>query len=95
MSLKLDAEMIGLGILGIYILSARGQDIAASVANATVGAVGGIASGTVIGIGQAVGITATNRTQCQVDIDNGDTWAASFSCPLGDFLAFKKSGASQ
>ena len=87
-----DGLLIGAALVGLYLLSTKaGQQLAASVGQAAAEAAGNVASGAVVGIGQAVGIPPTNRTQCQIDIDNGDVWAASFSCPLGDFLRFEKS----
>lgn len=53
--------------------------------------IGAAAAGTVEGIGLAVGIPRTDVSQCARDKANGDWWAASFSCPAGDFLS---SGAS-
>lgn len=66
----------------------RPKDVAQSVARAGVGVVTGAASGVVVGIGEALGIPETNRTQCQIDKANGDKWAASFSCPAGDYLKY-------
>jgi hypothetical protein len=42
----------------------------------------------VIAAGEVLGIPRTSMTQCQIDIANGDTWAASFSCPLGTFADY-------
>ncbi|WP_295375633.1 hypothetical protein [uncultured Pseudacidovorax sp.] len=50
------------------------------------GYAGNVAAGTVEGIGLAVGIPRTNQTQCQQDLAAGRYWAASFSCPAGDYL---------
>lgn len=61
--------------------------MAQGVAAGAVDAVDGVLSGTVIGLGTLVGIPATNKTQCQKDIANGDMWEASFSCPAKDFLS--------
>lgn len=66
----------------------RPKDVAQSVARAGVGVVTGAASGVVVGIGEALGLPETNKPQCQRDMANGDKWAASFSCPAGDYLKF-------
>lgn len=55
---------------------------AAGAASAAVDA----ASGVVIGLGQSVGIPATDMTQCERDLAAGNTWDASFSCPAGTFI---------
>lgn len=91
-ALESDAVLIGAAIVGIYFLSTKaGQQLVANVAEASVNAAGNAATGAVIGIGKAVGVPATNLDQCQRDIDAGDVWAASFSCPAGRWLAFEKS----
>lgn len=59
-----------------------------SLGGAAVDFVDGTVSGVVIGIGEVVGIPATNKTQCQLDREAGNTWAASFSCPAKDFLNY-------
>ncbi|CDN87485.1 hypothetical protein BN948_01907 [Hydrogenophaga intermedia] len=65
---------------------ARG--VGASLGEAAVDFIDGTASGAVVGIGELVGIPATNKTQCQLDREAGNTWAASFSCPAKDFLNY-------
>ncbi|AMP00153.1 hypothetical protein CAter10_2507 [Collimonas arenae] len=60
----------------------------ASVAAGAVNAAGQVATGTVLGVGDALGVPRTNQTQCQQDIAAGKTWDASFSCPAGDFLSY-------
>lgn len=59
-----------------------------SLGGAAVDFVDGTVSGVVIGIGEVVGIPATNKTQCELDREAGNTWAASFSCPAKDFLNY-------
>jgi len=62
----------------------------AAVANVG-GYAGQAAAGAVEGVGLAIGIPRTDQTQCERDKAAGNWWAASFSCPAGDFLS---SGAS-
>lgn len=64
------------------------KETGAAIGGAAVDLVDGIVGGTVIGISQGIGIPPTNRTQCEIDKANGDTWKASFSCPAGDFLRY-------
>ncbi len=83
--------LAGLGILAVYLMRDHLPAAAKEIGAAAVDTADAAAEGVVVSIGKRLGIPETNRTQCQIDIDNGDVWAASFSCPLGDFLAFKKS----
>lgn len=62
--------------------------LGAAIGGAAVDIVDGAVSGAVVGIGEVVGIPATNKTQCQRDKEAGNTWAASFSCPAKDFLTY-------
>lgn len=62
--------------------------LGAAVGGAAVDLVDGAVSGAVVGVGGLVGVPATSRTQCEIDKANGDTWAASFSCPASDFLRY-------
>lgn len=50
------------------------------------------AAGSVKGIGEAVGVPDTNKTQCQVDKERGDKWGASFSCSAGEYIKFLVNG---
>lgn len=69
------------GLLLLYV-AFRGVKGAAKDA---VNAVGGVASGVVVGVGEQFGIPETNKTQCQKDLDAGNMWDASFSCSAPDF----------
>lgn len=74
--------------VGLYVLSKRqpGQSVAGAAGSAAVGAVVDAGAGVVTGIGDVVGVPRTDTTQCDIDLANGDYWAASFSCPAGRFL---------
>lgn len=91
MDVKLhDALMIG-GVIGLaaFLLwwNAKGTaGVTRSLVGGGIGMVDGVFTGTVKGIGDAVGVPDTNLTQCQKDLAAGDKWAASFSCPAGTFL---------
>lgn len=69
-------------------LAAAAGDVAGAAAGAVVDMADGIVSGTVEGIGAAVGIPATNMTECERAKAEGRTWDASFACPAGDFLKY-------
>lgn len=89
------AAAIGAALL--YWLKKKAEGVTAAgvgqaVAGAAVDAATGVVSGTVKAIGGAVGVPETSKTQCQRDIENGDTWGASFSCPAGDFMRYVATG---
>lgn len=90
-----DPKLLALGVLvlgaGAWWLYRRTSaasvgNLAESAARGLVGAVEGAAVGTVKGIGAAVGIPDTSKTNCQADVAAGRWWDASFSCPAGTFI---------
>lgn len=64
----------------------------AKTASAAVGAVGDLASGTVVGLGTVVGIPETDQTRCIRAKANGETFEASKYCAAGDFIAWVWAG---
>lgn len=78
---------VGLGIVWLLGKTGLAGKLFEGIAQGTVGAVGGVASGTVKGIGEAVGVPDTNDDKCTIDLANGDMWSASFSCPAPRFMA--------
>lgn len=60
----------------------------ASIGSAAVDLVDGTVGGVVVGIGERVGIPATNLTECERAKAEGRTWDASFACPAKDFLTY-------
>lgn len=81
----------GLGLAAVAVLLIF-RDAAGQVARATTGAavdlVDNVVSGAVVGVGEGVGVPATNIDQCAADKAAGRTWDASFSCPAKDFLGW-------
>lgn len=77
----------------LYLKKNGVQGITYNLAGAAVDAVNGIVTGTVVGLGQVVGIPATNMTQCQKDMANGNKWDASFSCDASTYLSWLAHGA--
>lgn len=67
---------------------ARPAETGKAIGGAAVDLAAGMLGGAVIGIGEGVGVPETNQTQCARDRAAGDTWAASFSCPAGEFLSW-------
>jgi hypothetical protein len=81
-----DLKLIAAGV-GLLIFAPR--LVGWLAAKAAVGAgtvVLDTASGVVIGVAEAVGIPPTDAAKCAADVEAGDWWAASFSCPAGTYL---------
>ncbi|MQY50827.1 hypothetical protein [Rhodocyclus gracilis] len=82
-----------MGLLALYLItrwqaaSINTGDIASGIGKGAIDAAAGAVTGTVIGIGEVVGIPQTNKTQCELDLAAGRLWDASFSCPAGTFLS--------
>ena len=57
------------------------------VAAGAVGLAADALAGTVLGVGDALGVPRTDLSKGQADIAAGDWWAASFDLPAKDFLA--------
>lgn len=81
--------LAGLGVVGVaWAMTRQGAAAAAgeAAAHAVVDAAEGAIRGTVIGVGEVVGIPETDNDQCTLDLARGDLWAASFSCPAPRYL---------
>lgn len=95
--MKLDVQtaavLAGAGVLALLALYVAKKGVAGAAAGA-VAAAGEAASGAVVGIGQVIGIPATNETECERAKREGRTWDASFACPAGDFLGYVFGGSS-
>ena len=85
-TLMIGAAVAGVGLL--WLLTRKG--VASGVATAIVTTAADATAGAVVGAGEVIGIPQTDLTQCQMDINNGDWWAASFSCPMPVYLAAVK-----
>lgn len=89
--------LLGAGaVLGLLVIQATQKaggaaGIGESVGSAAVDLVGGVASGAVFGIGNAVGLPDTRQpavvSQGQAELDAGDYWNASFHLPAGQFIS--------
>lgn len=78
--------VLGLGYLAWKTRGMNATDIASGAVSGAISAAGNAATGTVLGIGDAVGIPRTSESQCSADLAAGRLWDASFSCPAGRFL---------
>lgn len=73
----------------LYIKAKGGAGNAGQAIGAgTVDMANGILGGAVTGIGEVVGVPATNQTECEKCKASGDTWCASWACPAKDFLKY-------
>jgi hypothetical protein len=81
---KYETEIvIGVGIAAAVWLYSKGLF---GATKAVINAAGDVIGGTVVGIGEQIGIPSTDQNKCQADIAAGDTWNASFDCPAGTFI---------
>lgn len=71
-----------------YVALRGARQAGGDVGGAVIDFADGALSGAVVGIGERVGIPATNLTECQRAKAEGRTWDASFACPAGDFLSY-------
>ena len=86
-------EKIAIAGVGLLLVAPKITGyLANQAAQNVVNAAGGVATGTVLAIGDTVGIPRTNLTKCQQDLMAGKTWDASFSCPAGDYLKYLYDG---
>lgn len=97
MELQDDAMLLGAGALvvlaAVWWISRKGS--AAQVGVAAGQAVGDAAAGVVVGIGQSLGVPATELTKCEACKAAGDVLGASFACSAGDFLSWVGAGMPQ
>lgn len=85
------ALVAGLGVVAAALLWVKMRGAGGAGLDVGVGVgqfVGGVASGTVLGIGDAIGVPRTDLTECERAKLEGRTWDASFACPAGDFLGY-------
>lgn len=83
----------GIGLLALLAMRGLQTQGAAGLGAAVGRSVIDAGAGVVIGIGEAVGIPATEQTACQRAKAAGDLWEASFACPAGDFISWMARGA--
>lgn len=82
------ALMAGTGLIAflIYRKAAGAADALGDWASDGISATNSAIADVVVGAGSLFGIPATNQDQCTIDLERGDTWAASFSCPASRFI---------
>lgn len=72
----------------LFVILRAPKQTGQALGGAAVDLVGGIMSGAVVGIGEAVGVPETAPDRCAAAKAAGDTWEASFACPAGDFVSW-------
>lgn len=75
-------------VLLVFVATKGAKGTGQAIGRAGADLIDGVLTGTVTGIGQAVGIPETNLTECERAKAEGRTWDASFACPAGDFLSY-------
>ena len=92
--MKLNEETVlivavgGIAAVLIVTIFKNAKALGYNVGQGAVDLADGVISGTVTGIGEAVGVPKTNQTECEKAKAEGRTWDASFACPAGDFLRY-------
>jgi len=87
-TIVVSAGALALVAVALFIAKKGWAGAAAAVTTAAVD----VAAGTVVGIGQAIGIPATNETECAKAKREGRTLDASFACPAGEFISWSIGG---
>lgn len=78
---------VGLGLGAVAYIAVRGvKGIARDTTKAAVNVTTGVFQGAVAGIGEAVGIPDTDAAKCAAAQAAGDSWDASFYCPIGTWF---------
>lgn len=94
--LLIKVALVAAGLGAIWYAINRASKATGEAAAAAVDWIGETADNTVsapiYAAADTMGIPRTSMTQCQTDMANGDTWAASFSCPLPVFIDYIANG---
>ena len=78
--------IVGGGVLLAGALLYVWQKGLGGVARGAAKAAGDVVGGAVVGAGEAIGIPATNMTECEKALAEGRYWDASFACPAGTLV---------
>lgn len=88
--LKIDpvTAAVGLAVVGgiVWFSFVGVRGLARTASKAAVDAGAGVVEGSVVGIGEAVGIPATDESECDRALREGRLWDASFACSAGRFI---------
>jgi hypothetical protein len=84
LSPELLALLLVAGAGALWLLTRKGA--AQAVGTAAGSAVVDAAAGSVIGVGDALGLPRTDANACAAALADGRWWEASYLCPAGDFI---------
>jgi hypothetical protein len=83
------------GVLLVYVARRGAGGIAQDAGRVIGNAAGGAAVGVINGVSDAVGIPVPERTACDAAKASGNTWAASWDCPIGEFVRYLSGSDTQ
>lgn len=78
--------LIGLG-LAVLAFLIWPKSIARGAAKTAIDFASGVAEGTIVGIGEAIGVPATDPQKCAKARESGTLWDVSLYCPMKSYLA--------
>jgi len=84
--------LLALGALWWFLQPGNAAKLGIDIGSGAVNAVVGAGVGAIQAVGQAAGVPPTNMSQCKIDLTAGNKWAASFSCPASDYIAYLADG---
>lgn len=87
LNLNLISIALGVATIGALVYLVRSINLSSAAAGVA-GAVGDVATGAVLGIGDQLGVPRTNLSACEKAKAEGRTLDASFACPAGSFLSY-------
>lgn len=93
-NMKMIAGAVAVAGIGFYLYgkatgSGSGgffQTVGSGVGNAAVDVADGIVSGVALNLGDRIGLPRTDKTACELALEDGRTWDASFACPASTFI---------
>lgn len=88
------AYLAAAGVVALYVIKKGSLEnaaagVTAGVINGAGSVIMGAANGAVIGIGNTIGVPATDYNLCQKAIMQGDNLGASFNCSAGVFTKWQ------
>lgn len=78
--------VVAAALLWIMLRGAKG--VGMDIGSGAVDLVDGVVTGSVVGVGELVGVPQTDMTACQLAMAEGRTLDASFACPAGTFINY-------
>lgn len=82
----------GVGLILVWLAKRGAAGVGLDLGKATGNAVGGVATGVVVGIGETLGIPATDSGMCEIACKEGRTLDASAYCTASRFIKYATTG---